>query len=68
MRTAKEKATELYNLFYDTSSHPFNATRRRELAIKYSLICCNQVLGDMGSDRGYEFWTEVKRELENIKG
>lgn len=31
-----------------------------ELAIK----CCDEVLGYMGSDRGYNFWSEVKFNLQ----
>jgi hypothetical protein len=31
-----------------------------------ALICCDEVLGDMGADRGYTFWTEVKQELEKL--
>lgn len=55
MQTAEEKATELVSIF------------GVELAIK----CCDQVLGYMGSDRGYDFWSEVKyllqtKQLKNI--
>ena len=31
-----------------------------------ALICCEEVLGYMGSDRGTEFWTSVKQEIENL--
>ena len=34
--------------------------------IKCALICCNEVLGYMGADRGYEFWTNVKQEIEKL--
>ena len=44
----KEKAEELIGIFNSV-----------ELAIK----CCDEVLGYMGADRGYLFWTEVKEEL-----
>ena len=30
------------------------------------LVTCNEVLGYMGADRGYAFWTEVKQEVENL--
>jgi len=31
-----------------------------------ALIVCNEVLGHMGADRGYEFWTEVKQEIQKL--
>ena len=31
-----------------------------------ALICCNEVLGYMGADRGTEFWTSVKQEIEKL--
>ena len=31
-----------------------------------ALIACNEVLGYMGADRGYEFWTAVKLEIEKL--
>lgn len=31
-----------------------------------ALICCNEVLGYMGADRGYTFWLEVKQEVEKF--
>lgn len=69
--TYKQKAKDLIKLFsslvtrwdcYD------DAPRKDSLiikdAIKAALICCNEVLGDMGADRGFEFWTSVKKDLE----
>ena len=41
---ANKKANELIEIF------------GKELAIK----CCDEVLGYMGADRGYAFWSEVK--------
>jgi len=31
-----------------------------------AIIVCNEVLGYMGADRGYEFWTKVKEEIQNL--
>ena len=31
-----------------------------------ALIACNEVLGYMGADRGYEFWMTVKLEIEKL--
>jgi len=31
-----------------------------------ALIVCNEVLGYMGADRGYKFWTEVKEEIQKL--
>ena len=31
-----------------------------------ALIVCDEVLGYMGADRGYEFWTEVKQEIQKL--
>lgn len=31
-----------------------------------ALIVCNEVLGHMGADRGYEFWSQVKEEIKNL--
>jgi hypothetical protein len=36
------------------------------IAKRYALECCREVLGDMGADRGYSFWTSVKEEIEKI--
>lgn len=37
-----------------------------KIAKECALVCCDQVLSDMGADRGYEFWTSVKLEIEKI--
>jgi hypothetical protein len=51
MMTAQQKADELIAIF------------GKELAIK----CCDQVLGYMGADRGYAFWSEVKYYIQTQK-
>ena len=61
--TPKEKALELFDKFNnpDTTHYPYVHN-----AQQCALICCDEVLGYMGADRGYEFWTEVKKELEQL--
>lgn len=67
--TPKEKAEELVDKIYGQTP-----TRLTELEIEEdkrfskqcALITCNEVLGYMGADRGYEFWTEVKQEIEKL--
>lgn len=62
---AKEKAKELVNKFMETKSLKLSDYSRIEFptAKQCALICCDEVLGYMGADRGYEFWAEVKEEL-----
>jgi len=38
----------------------------REFAKECALVCCDQVLGYMGADRGHQYWTEVKAEIEKL--
>jgi len=38
----------------------------REFAKECALVCCDQVLSDMGADRGHQYWTEVKAEIEKL--
>jgi len=61
MITSKEKAIELIEKF--TMDNTRDGERN---GIKCALICCNEVLGYMGADRGYEFWTNVKQEIEKL--
>lgn len=60
--TPKEKAAELINKMYYTQSSPTSWVQAKECA----LITCDEVLGYMGADRGYEFWKEVKQEIEKL--
>ena len=61
----KEKAEELVNKFMEIKSLKLSDYSRIEFptAKQCALICCDEVLGYMGADRGYEFWTEVKEEF-----
>ena len=70
--TPEQKAAELVNKFFefnhrvkwdsDNDEWIHNYDQAKECA----LICCDEVLGYMGADRGYEFWTEVKQEIEKL--
>jgi len=37
-----------------------------EVYIDSAIICCDEVLGYMGADRGTQFWIEVKEELKKL--
>jgi len=60
MMTSMDKAQALYTRAYSRwcfeLSHEKNYITAKDIAINI----CNEVLGDMGADRGYEFWTEVR--------
>ena len=57
--TPKEKALQLFEAY-------LNVGMGNGWAKQCALICCNEVLGDMGADRGYTFWSEVKLEIEKL--
>jgi hypothetical protein len=60
--TAQEKAKELVDkMLYCYQGHIDKYTAKQ-----CALICCDEVLGDMGADRGYEFWSQVKDELQKL--
>jgi len=65
----KLKAQELLLKFSEYSKNSLNDnsvfTPCRN-AKECALLCCNEVLGHMGSDRGYAFWTEVKMEIQKL--
>lgn len=73
--TPKEKAEELVDKLYQLFplevdifsglgdlSYEDNMIKVKGCA----LICCDEVLGYMGADRGYEFWTSVKQEIDKL--
>jgi len=66
--TPKEKAIELYNKFitYVQRYDEYVDERSKFKAKECALICCSEVLGYMGADRGYQYWTEVKQEIEKL--
>jgi len=63
--TPKEKAKELVNKFHN---HTWNGEDNlgNFNAQQCALICCDEVLGYMGADRGIAFWKEVKQEIEKL--
>ena len=65
--TPQEKAEELITKFQQSrDAEDYNDVRDIHAAIRCALIACNEVLGYMGADRGYEFWVEVKQEIEKL--
>ena len=65
--TPNEKALQLLASFmqksYKMGDHSTIYTPTARL---HAIMCCDEVLGYMGADRGTEFWMEVKKELENL--
>ena len=66
--TPKEKAEELVDKFIGIKpiklsdySKIYNPTAKQ-----CALIAVEEILGSMGADRGYAFWTEVKQEIEQL--
>ena len=64
--TTEQKAVELYNKYFDLGRDFTRGVSMREFAKECALVCCNQVLSDMGADRGHQYWTEVKTEIEKL--
>ena len=61
--TPKEKAKELMEKYaFVEIAHYTSPFEVKQCA----LICCNEVLGYMGADRGTAFWNEVKQEIEKL--
>ena len=65
--TPKEKAKELIEKFGTYAVMWSGGIEVERQNVKQcALICCNEVLGYMGADRGTEFWIEVKQEIEKL--
>lgn len=74
--TPKDKAIHLCGMFYQKLPlKRYVITTDGDLSWEYNswknvkecaLICCDEVLGYMGADRGTEFWIEVKQEIEKL--
>jgi hypothetical protein len=62
--TPKQKAQELYSTFANTL--PDAVEIDKDVIKDCARIVCKYVLSDMGADRGYEFWTSVKEEIEKL--
>ena len=66
--TPLDKAKELV-LYFEHFTPPKLSDYSRKYsptAKMFAKKVCEEVLGRMGADRGYEFWTEVKREVEKL--
>lgn len=66
MITTQEKAVELYTKYEQLGRDFTRGVSMHEFAKQCALICCDQVLSDMGADRGYSYWTEVKEQIEKL--
>jgi hypothetical protein len=64
--TAQEKAVELYNRYFDLGRDFTRGVSMKQFAKECALVCCDQVLGYMGADRGHQYWTAVKAEIEKL--
>ena len=64
--TAKEKAVELYTKYEQLGRDFTRGVSMHEFAKQCALICCDQVLSDMGADRGYSYWMEVKEHINRL--
>ena len=64
--TAKEKAVELYSKYEQLGRDFTRGVSMHEFAKQCALICCDQVLSDMGADRGHSYWIEVKEEVNRL--
>ena len=66
IQTPEQKAVELYSKYEQLGRDFTRGVSMHEFAKQCALICCDQVLSDMGADRGYSYWTEVKAEIEKL--
>ena len=66
--TPKEKAIELYNKFYSTSSHPHHVESRKYNAKQCALIAVDEMIEVAKSltMETQEWYEEVKQEIENL--
>ena len=64
--TPQEKAVELYNRYFDLGRDFTRGVSMREFAKECALVCCDEVLGYMGADRGHQYWTEVKEQIQKL--
>ena len=63
--TPAEKAKKLVDKYYNKSDLLYETLSFIQ-AKECALIAVNEVLGYMGADRGYEFWLQVKQEIEKL--
>jgi hypothetical protein len=55
-----EKAQQLYTDAYTRWCYELSHDKNERIARSIAEYVCNEVLGDMGADRGYEFWCYVR--------
>jgi hypothetical protein len=58
--TPKEKAQQLYRDAYMRWCYELSHDKNVAIAKNICEYICDEVLGYMGADRGYEFWTSVR--------
>jgi len=58
--TPQEKAQQLYRDAYMRWCHELSHDKNVLIAKNICEYICNEVLSDMGADRGYEFWCYVR--------
>ena len=64
--TPEQKAVELYSKYEQLGRDFTRGVSMHEFAKQCALICCNEVLSDMGADRGHSYWMEVKAEIQKL--
>jgi hypothetical protein len=68
--TAQEKAAQLVAtaelIVLAEVGNKLTPTERNSIAKRQAINCCDEVLGYMGADRGYEWWMTVKIEIEKL--
>ena len=64
--TPQEKAVELYRKYEQLGRDFTRGVSMHEFAKQCALICCDQVLSDMGADRGHRYWTQVKEHVQKL--
>jgi hypothetical protein len=52
--TPKEKAIELYNKFYNTSTHPHHVESRQNFAKICALIAVDEIINSRNDDGGFD--------------
>jgi len=65
MITPKQKAQSIYRDAYIMWCYEVSQDKNILTAKSICEYICNQVLSDMGADRGYVFWAEVKHIILN---
>jgi len=66
MITPEEKAEELVEFFMNVEPPKMSDYSKiyRPTAVLFAKKVCDEVLSDMGADRGYMYWSNVKQHLD----